>query len=179
MTYVICWKISNFYVGKSKFRLVFSKKSFTMLIYFIRYSWRILMRCWKVSTFPVGKGIWPWIFFQNSDEISRFTLESRINIVLRLLISWLFSRGYGLILVSIEPILVVHISIRYKWGYAYSFCQIFQGLRLFKGLRLFQTLEYIRFFKFYKYGNKEIVIGLLLHILLLNQIETGMEPKIL
>ena len=35
------------------------------------------------------------------------------------------------------------ISIRYKWGYAYSFCQIFQGLRLFKGLRLFQTLEYI------------------------------------
>ena len=35
------------------------------------------------------------------------------------------------------------ISIRYKWGYAYSFCQIFQGLRLFKGLRLFQTLEYV------------------------------------
>ena len=34
------------------------------------------------------------------------------------------------------------ISIRYKWGYAYSFCQIFQGLRLFKGVRLFQTLEY-------------------------------------
>ena len=34
------------------------------------------------------------------------------------------------------------ISIRYKWGYAYSFCQIFQKLRLFKGLRLFQTLEY-------------------------------------
>jgi hypothetical protein len=34
------------------------------------------------------------------------------------------------------------ISIRYKWGYAYSFCQIFQGLRLFKGLCLFQTLEY-------------------------------------
>ena len=28
-----------------------------------------------------------------------------------------------------------NISIRYKWGYAYSFCQIFQGLRLF------QTLE--------------------------------------
>ena len=33
------------------------------------------------------------------------------------------------------------ISIRYKWGYAYSFCQTFQRLRLFKGLRLFQTLE--------------------------------------
>ena len=33
------------------------------------------------------------------------------------------------------------VSIRYKCGYAYSFCQIFQGLRLFKGLRLFQTLE--------------------------------------
>jgi hypothetical protein len=28
------------------------------------------------------------------------------------------------------------ISIRYKWSYAYYFCQIFQGLRLF------QTLEY-------------------------------------
>ena len=34
------------------------------------------------------------------------------------------------------------ISIRYKWAYAYSFCQIIQGLRLFKGVRLFQTLEY-------------------------------------
>ena len=34
------------------------------------------------------------------------------------------------------------ISIRYKWSYTYSFCQIFQGLCLFKGLRLFQTLEY-------------------------------------
>ena len=34
------------------------------------------------------------------------------------------------------------ISIRHKWGYAYSFFQIFQGLCLFKGLRLFQTLEY-------------------------------------
>ena len=35
--------------------------------------------------------------------------------------------------------------IRYKWGYAYSFCQIFQGLCLFKGVRLFQTLEYLQF----------------------------------
>ena len=34
------------------------------------------------------------------------------------------------------------IIIRYKWGYAYSFCQIFQGLCLFKGVHLFQTLEY-------------------------------------
>ena len=33
------------------------------------------------------------------------------------------------------------IRIMYKLGYAYSFCQIFQGLRLFKGLRLFQNLE--------------------------------------
>ena len=47
-----------------------------------------------------------------------------------------FSRGYGLFLDFIEPIYVVHISIRYKWGYAYSFCQNFQWLRLF------QTLEY-------------------------------------
>ena len=35
------------------------------------------------------------------------TLESGINIALRLLIFWLFSRGYGLIPDSIEPILVV------------------------------------------------------------------------
>ena len=34
------------------------------------------------------------------------------------------------------------ISIRYKWGYAYSFCQIYQGICLFNGVRLFQTLEY-------------------------------------
>ena len=33
------------------------------------------------------------------------------------------------------------LSIRYKWGYAYFFYQIFQGLHLFKGVRLFQTLE--------------------------------------
>ena len=41
-----------------------------------------------------------------------------------------FSRGYGPFLDFIEPIYVVHISIRYKWGYAYSFCQIFQRLCL-------------------------------------------------
>ena len=35
----------------------------------------------------------------------------------------------------------ISISLRYKWGYTYSFCQIFQGLCLFKGLSLFQTLE--------------------------------------
>ena len=58
---------------------------------------------------------------RNSFRISLSTLESGINIALRLLIFWLFSRGY-----------------------AYSFCQIFQGLRLFKGLRLFQTLEYFK-----------------------------------
>ena len=32
-------------------------------------------------------------------------------------------------------------SVRYEWGYAYSFSQIFQGLCLFKGVRLIQTLE--------------------------------------
>ena len=58
------------------------------------------------------------------------TLDSGINVALRLLIFWLFSRSD-----------FSSISIRYKWGYAYSFCQIFQGLCLFKGLRLFQTLE--------------------------------------
>ena len=35
----------------------------------------------------------------------------------------------------------------YKWGYAYSFCQIIQGLRLFKELRLFQTLEWNKLFE--------------------------------
>ena len=28
------------------------------------------------------------------------------------------------------------ISIKYKWDYAYSFCQIFQGLRLFQTHRV-------------------------------------------
>ena len=32
------------------------------MIYFIRYSWRILMRCWKVSTFLVSKSRWPRFF---------------------------------------------------------------------------------------------------------------------
>jgi hypothetical protein len=36
------------------------------------------------------------------------------------------------------------ISVRYKWGYACSFCQIFQGLCLFKGVRLFQIADYTR-----------------------------------
>jgi hypothetical protein len=40
-----------------------------------------------------------------------FALESGINIPLAYLSS---------------------IRTRYKWGYAYSFCQFFQGLRLFK-----------------------------------------------
>ena len=40
-------------------------------------------------------------------HIDLHTLESGINIALRLLIFWLFSRGYGLIPDSIEPILVV------------------------------------------------------------------------
>ena len=35
----------------------------------------------------------------------------------------------------------ISISIRYKCGYSYSFCQIFQELWLFKGLCLFRTLE--------------------------------------
>ena len=74
------------------------------------------------------------------------TLESGINVPLHLIFFWLFSRGYGLILDFIEP-----ISIRYKWGYAFSFCQIFQGLRLFQGVRLFRSLEKIKktfFFSF-------------------------------
>ena len=58
------------------------------------------------------------------------------------------------------------INIRYKWGYANSFWQIFQGLCLFKGLRLFQTLEYGGFifhtplsrkFKFPAHKNKQLI----------------------
>ena len=37
------------------------------------------------------------------------TLESEINIALRLLNFWLFSIGYGLIPDSIEPILVTYV----------------------------------------------------------------------
>ena len=40
-------------------------------------------------------------------EIYVYTLESGINVALRLLIFWLFSKGYGLIPDSIDPILVV------------------------------------------------------------------------
>ena len=47
------------------------------------------------------------------------------------------------------------ISIRYKWGYSYSFCQIFKGLWLFKELSLFQTLDQlqIQFFGAKSIGN--------------------------
>ena len=39
------------------------------------------------------------------------------------------------------------ISIRFKWGYTYSFSQVFQGLRLFKGVRLFldSSVGYVSF----------------------------------
>jgi hypothetical protein len=77
-----------------------------------------------------------WKAKSNSD-----TLESGINIALRLLIFRLFFQG-------LRPYSGLHrdylnsTSIRYKWGYTYSFRHFFQGLCLFKGLRLFQTLEY-------------------------------------
>ena len=50
------------------------------------------------------------------------------------------------------------ISIRYKLVYAYSFCQIFQGLCLFKGLRLFQTLGYCSFWIMYAQAEDFCVI---------------------
>ena len=53
------------------------------------------------------------------------TLESRINVGLRLLIFGLLSRGYVLI----------------EGGYVYYFCQTFQGLCLFQWLHLFRTLK--------------------------------------
>jgi hypothetical protein len=56
-------------------------------------------RSWKQSHFiEVAQGA---IFMEQN------TLESGINVALRLLIFWHFSRGYGLIPDSIEPILVV------------------------------------------------------------------------
>ena len=51
------------------------------------------------------------------------------------------------------------ISIRYKWGYAYSICQIFQRLRLFKGVRLFQTLEYFTDNNSDKISGHSIIFG--------------------
>ena len=74
------------------------------------------------------------------------TLESGINIALNLLFFFDFFQG-------LRPYSGLHkayfssISIKYKWGYAYSFCQNFQGLRLLKGLRLFRSLEYLYLFK--------------------------------
>ena len=88
--------------------------------------------------------------------VSYDTLESGINIALRLLIFWLFFQG-------LRPYSGLHraylssISMRYKWGYAYFFCQIFQGLRLF------QTLEY-SFFVFHKNTPMGVNKQLSLHI---------------
>ena len=94
------------------------------------------------------------------------TLDSRINVGVRLLIFGLFSSGYMLIkrgtfinffifyLLNIFfPFFPSPMYKKIKWsvilrggytysrGYVYCFCQMFQGLRLLKGVRLFRILE--------------------------------------
>ena len=60
--------------------------------------------------------------FYEPDSIS--TLESRKNVPLRLSIFWLLSRGpYS----GLHRAYLCSISIRYKWGYAYSFCPVLQA----------------------------------------------------
>ena len=98
-----------------------------------------------------------------------YTLDSGINVGVRLLIFGIFSSGYVLIKGGTFINLFIFFSFKYffstfffpsavykkikisvilRGGYAYSrgyvycFCQIFQGLCLFKGVRLFRSLEY-------------------------------------
>ena len=102
--------------------------------------------CWKRQSAPLQLAILytviqSWLFHL---EIS--TLESGINIPLRLLIFGIFFQGlwsyYGL-----KRLKFYYISLHILRGYVYSFCQIFQRQRLFKGLRLFVTLEYLKLFR--------------------------------
>ena len=50
---------------------------------------------------------------------------------------------------------------KYKWGCAYSFCQIFQGLCLLKGVLIFQTLEYCALHFFFFEGKWIIFYGIM------------------
>ena len=96
------------------------------------------------------------------------TLDSGINVGVRLLIFGLFSRGYVLIkggtfinffnflsfkyffftffpsamYKKIKLFVILRGGYAYSRGYVYCFCQLFQGLRLFQGVRLFRSLEY-------------------------------------
>ena len=99
---------------------------------------------------------------------SSSTLDSGINVGVRLLIFGLFSSGYVLIkggtfinflffyflniffftffpsamYKKIKLLVILRGGYAYSRGYVYCFCQMFQGLRLFKGVRLFRSLEY-------------------------------------
>ena len=66
------------------------------------------------------------------------TLESGINIPIRLLIFGYFSRDY----ILIKRLIFYYITLHILGGYVNSLCQFFQGLLLFKGIHLFRTLEY-------------------------------------
>ena len=95
------------------------------------------------------------------------TLDSGINVGVRLLILGLFSNGYVLIkggmiinffifyfldiffacftlamYKKINLSVILRGGYAYSMGYVYCFCKKFQGLRLFKGVRLFRSLEY-------------------------------------
>ena len=78
------------------------------------------------------------IFFNNVGSPREM---SGINIILRLLIFWIFSMGHGLTR-DLKAYILLHKFAHFK-GLRLFRCQIFQRLRLFKGLRLFRTLEYI------------------------------------
>ena len=93
------------------------------------------------------------------------TLDSGINVGVRLLIFGLFSSGYVLIkggtfinffiflffkylffiffpsamYKKIKLLVILRGGYAYSRGYVYYFCQMFQGLRLFNGVRLFRT----------------------------------------
>ena len=97
------------------------------------------------------------------------TLDSGINVGVRLLILGLFSNGYVLIkggtiinffifyfldiffacftlamYKKINLSVILRGGYAYSMGYVYCFCKKFQGLCLFKGVRLFRSLEYMK-----------------------------------
>ena len=127
------------------------KKSVSLCIFCHLESWICHIGFCKTAIFHVKKDIkrktsgMSFVIRSRSKEgwWLQTTLDSRINVPLRLLYFLSFFSG-------LQPYSGLHraylssIGMRYEWGYACSFCQIFQGLRLFKGVRLFQIADYTR-----------------------------------
>ena len=125
-------------------------------------TFRLLPR--KVCSLTASSGTNGWKWFWRSSQSLTCTLDSGINVGVRLLIFGLFSNGYVLIkggtiinffyfldiffacftlaiYKKINLSVISRGSYAYSMGYVYCFCKKFQGLHLFKGVRLFRSLE--------------------------------------